>query len=111
MVEKRVQNINRTLSLFIGELSKEIRVDRVILFGSYSRGNPKDFSDIDIAVVSPDFEGGTEKDYRILDRAARKINVLIEALPYRPEDFKNFEKGDFIDEIINTGKIIYDKAA
>lgn len=111
MVEKKVKNLDATLAAFIKELQKQIRVEQVILFGSYNRGKPRDYSDIDIAVISPDFEGGTEKDYLLLDRTARKINPLLEAIPYRPKDIKNVEAGDFVDEILKTGRVIYKKAA
>src|SRR5712691_2799290 len=33
-----------------------IRVDRAILFGSHARGEAKDGSDIDVLIVSSDFE-------------------------------------------------------
>jgi predicted nucleotidyltransferase len=96
---------------FVDELEKKITVEKVILFGSYARNAPHDFSDIDILVVSPDFHGGTMKDCALLDRIARKINPLIEAIPYSSNDFENFEKGDFIHEIRLTGKIIFDRVA
>jgi predicted nucleotidyltransferase len=111
MLEKRVKNLTKLLADFIGELQKEIRVDRVYLYGSYARNSERDFSDIDVAVISPDFEGGTEHDYLILGNAALKINPLIEAKPYRPEDLKNLSSAEFLAEVLRTGKVVYDKAA
>ncbi len=111
MVEKRIKNINILLQKYIHELEKHVRVERVILFGSYSRGEPRDYSDIDVAIFSPDFKGGTEEDYLLLDRIARRINSFIEAIPYRSQDLKDFEPGDFLDEILKTGRVIYKKAA
>lgn len=111
MFEKRVKDVTKLLETFIRELQKEILVEEVILFGSYCRKTPHDYSDIDIAVVSPDFEGGTEKDCLLLDRIARRIHPLIEAIPYNSKDFKDFEVGDFIDEILKTGRVIYRQAA
>ena len=111
MFEKRVKNINELIETFVRELQKQIRIDAVILFGSYCHQTPHDYSDIDIAVISPDFEGGTEKDCLLLDRIARRIHPLIEAIPYNSKDFKNFEPGDFIDEILKTGHVVYRKAA
>ena len=32
-----------------------IHIDKIILFGSYARGNANEYSDIDIAVISDDF--------------------------------------------------------
>lgn len=111
MLTKRVKNIEELIGKFIHELQKKIRVDQVILFGSYGCGKQRDFSDIDIAVVSPDFEGGTEKDCLLLDRIARNINPFIEAIPYNSRDFKNFEPGDFINEILKTGRTLFKRAA
>ena len=111
MLKKRVTNIKKILDLFIKELEKEIRIEKVVLFGSYARKSPRDYSDIDILVVSPDFEGGTAKDYLLLDKIARRVNPLIEAIPYTPSDFKNFERGDFVDAVRTSGKVIFDKVA
>lgn len=111
MFEKRVRNIEEVILQFVSELEKEVRIEKVVLFGSYAREAPRDFSDIDLLIVSPDFEGGTENDYTLLDRIARKVNPLIEAIPYTPEDFDNFEKGDFVHEVQLTGRVILDRAA
>lgn len=111
MFTKQVEDIEKLIGLFVAELEKSIKVEKAILFGSYARNAQRDYSDIDLLIVSGDFEGGTEKDYRILDTAARRINSLIEAIPCTLADFENFEKGDFIHEIRRTGKIFYDKAA
>jgi hypothetical protein len=42
---------------FISRLMAEIPVDKVILFGSYGGGTPKEHSDIDLAVISDWFRG------------------------------------------------------
>jgi len=36
-------------------LKKNIKIDQVILYGSYASGHMKLYSDIDIAIISPDF--------------------------------------------------------
>lgn len=110
MVEKKIKNLKKKINEYVELLRKEIPVEMVILFGSYSRGNPRDWSDVDLVVISPAFHGGTEEDYLLLSRAARKITPQIEAIPFRPIDIKEYEKGDFIDEVLRTGKIVY-KAA
>lgn len=107
MVKKRFKNVKAILDLYRRKLEKKIRVKQLILFGSYARGKPRDYSDIDVAVVSKDFKGGTKKDYLILDRTAREVTPLIEAFPYTPHDLKARRRGDFLDEILRTGKVIY----
>lgn len=111
MFEKRIKNLDKVLERYVNELEKQIRVEKVYLYGSYAGNRQHDFSDIDIAVVSPDFEGGTERDYLILGRAAMKVSPLIEAKPYRPEDFRNLSPREFLAEIVRTGKLVFDKAA
>lgn len=111
MLEKRIENLDELMSRYIRELEKKIRVEKVFVYGSYAHGKVHDYSDVDVAVISPDFEGGTEKDYLILGRAALKIYPLIEAKPYRPEDLENLSPTEFLAEVIRTGKKIYDRAA
>ncbi len=111
MLEKRIENIEIVVLKYIEELQKSVRVNQVYLFGSYAHRKEHDYSDIDLAVVSPDFEGGTERDYLILGKAALKVSPLIEARPYRPEDLKNISPVEFLSEIIDTGKLVYPKAA
>lgn len=78
----------------IAEYSRILREDGVhvtslLLFGSYARGTPHAGSDIDIAVVSPDF--GTDfHDERVrLMKLARRASRLIEPHPLRPEDLND----------------------
>jgi len=111
MLEKRVKNLDEVLKRYIEELKKSIRVEKVFFFGSYAHHRERDYSDIDLAVISPDFEGGTERDYLILGKAALNVSALIEARPYRPEDIQNLSPVEFLSEIIQHGKLIYDEAA
>ncbi len=78
-----------------------IRVERAILFGSYARGNAGEWSDIDIAIVSPDFSGIRFYDSKRLIPFLLKIDTRIELHPFRPEDFT--EDNDFVREIIKNG--------
>jgi len=105
MVEKRIKNLKKLLNAYRKMLEKKIRVKKLILFGSYAQGTPRDYSDIDVAVISPDFQGGTLEDYLLLGRAAREVTPLIEAFPYTPHDLKKRRPGDFLDEILKTGKV------
>ena len=106
MVEKRIKNVRAVLRNYRKKLEKKIVIKKMILFGSYARGNPRDYSDIDVAVISPDFQGGTQRDYLLLDRTAREVTPFIEAFPYTPTDVKRRQRGGFLDEILRKGKPI-----
>ena len=76
-------------------------VEMAYLFGSWAQGNATEWSDIDIAVVSPVFEGTKFYDRRKLDRAVVAVDTAIEAHPYRPQDF--IASNPFVREILKTG--------
>ena len=90
---------------YIAGLEKNnIKVIEAVLFGSYVRGTPKEESDIDIALVSPDFTGDRFEDRRRIIPMRRKIDSRIEPIPFRPEDF--YDGGMLVDEIKRTGIIL-----
>lgn len=90
---------------YIKELKKNnIPVQKAFIFGSYARGNPKEESDIDIALLSTAFTGNRFEDRRKIIPYRRKIDSRIEPIPFRPEDFK--AGGNFVDEIKKTAKAI-----
>jgi len=88
--------------------ARNISVEKVFLFGSYVENKADEWSDIDIAIISPDF--GKDKylnECLILREIKREINLLISPEPYSLEEYKNAQKGDFLyDEIIKKGKLI-----
>lgn len=87
---------------YIEELEKNgIEIREAILFGSFVKGTAKEWSDIDIALVSPDFTGDRFEDRRRIIPMRRKIDSRIEPIPFRSEDFDNGEM--FAEEIKKTG--------
>lgn len=78
-----------------------IRIDRAILFGSYANGNAEKWSDIDVAIISPDFSGIRFYDSKMLIPFLLKIDSRIELHPFRPEDFT--EDNPFVKEILKEG--------
>lgn len=111
MVQEIYPNVEEVIGRFITELKKRVHIERVILFGSYARGNPRPWSDIDLAVISTDFHGGTEEDHLLLAEVARQITPQIEALPYLPEDFADCDPRSFEANIAHSGKVMYDQRA
>ena len=87
---------------YIAELEKNnIKVIEAVLFGSHVRGTTKEESDIDVALVSPDFTGDRFEDRRKIVPLRRNIDNRIEPLPFRPEDF--YDGGMLVEEIKKTG--------
>lgn len=79
-----------------------IKIERAILFGSYAKGDAGKWSDIDIAIVSPDFSGIAFYDSKMLAPFLLKVDTRIELHPFRPEDFN--EENEFVKEIMKNGR-------
>jgi predicted nucleotidyltransferase len=76
---------------------------KIILFGSYAKGNFNDDSDIDIAVVLKDYGSLTDIQLDLM-RLRRKIDSRIEPHPFRENDFN--VSNPIVSEIIKYGKEI-----
>ena len=108
----RKNSIKKILAQFIEETRKRIPVEKIILFGSYAKGTPRKTSDIDIAVISPDFAKMNElQRIKLLLECVHKIKydlpLDMETFGYTPEEYENAAYFDFLGVIKNTGKIIY----
>lgn len=84
-------------------LSQKYSFIKIILFGSYAKGNFHEESDIDIAVVFKDFNNLPEMQLQLM-RLRRKIDSRIEPHPFRESDFNI--SNPVVNEIIKFGKEI-----
>jgi predicted nucleotidyltransferase len=86
--------------------SQQVKVDKLILFGSYAAGTNREGSDIDVVVLSSDFAG---KDFwertDVLSQAIYEVFEPIEAVGLTPEEW---DKGDSaIVEYAKSGEVVY----
>jgi predicted nucleotidyltransferase len=94
--------IINSIKLFVAESEKiNIHIQQAILFGSYAKGTNHEWSDIDIAVVSDNFEGIRFYDNLKLSKPVIHSNIDIETHPFRPEDFN--EDNPYVYEILKYG--------
>jgi predicted nucleotidyltransferase len=81
---------------------------KVILFGSFARGNFNEDSDIDIAVILKDYHNLIDTQLDLM-RLRRKINSRIEPHPFRERDFN--ASNPMVYEILKYGEDINFKMA
>ena len=86
---------------FIALIQKEILILRVFLYGSHAKGIAGKWSDIDLAVVSPDFSEDLFEERIKLMKLALGIDDRIEPNPFRPEDFN--QNNPLVNEISKSG--------
>jgi predicted nucleotidyltransferase len=86
--------------------SKGIKADKIILFGSYATGQYRLDSDIDVVVISQDFENKTYWErIDILSEAIYDILEPIEAMAFTPEEWQSRES--IITDFAKSGEVIY----
>lgn len=80
-----------------------IKAEKIILYGSYAKGNYREDSDIDLIVISDDFRNlNLRERLEILGLAAGRVFEPIEALGYTPKEVENEAKESFLEEILNS---------
>lgn len=99
----------------ISDIVKKIVIgynpDKIILFGSYATGNPNEDSDLDLFVIK-------ETD---LPRPQRTVQVRkmiygsmvpIDLIVYTPKEIDESKNNrfSFVYEVLNSGKILYERA-
>jgi predicted nucleotidyltransferase len=83
-------------------VSKHFDIENMILFGSYAKGNQKDDSDIDVAVVVNSITQDFFSYAPLLWKLRREIDDRIEPILIE----KNKDESGFLKEILKTGLII-----
>ncbi len=86
--------------------SKGIKTNKLILFGSYATGRYREDSDIDVVVISQDFnDKGYWERIDILSSAIYQVFQPIEAVAMTPEEW---EKGkSLLVDYAKDGEVVY----
>ncbi|HSN76320.1 MAG TPA: nucleotidyltransferase domain-containing protein [Anaerolineae bacterium] len=79
--------IERSVSEFLAAIRKERRITAAYLYGSEARGQAGPWSDIDVAVISPDFADDLFAAQLALMKLAAKMDDRIEPRAFTPESF------------------------
>jgi len=81
---------------------------RIMLFGSLNEDTVDMYSDLDLFVIMPSNKTGKQWMDFIYEKIERE--VASDIIVYNEQEFKdNLAGNSFVDEITNTGTIIYDK--
>ena len=101
MVDPEIRNI---ILRFVNALTTNgIRVEKAVLYGSYASGNIHSGSDLDLAIISPDFGKDRFEEGKILLRMAWRVDPRIEPIPISSESYKNDTWVPLIYEIKKKG--------
>ncbi len=94
--------VNREIQEYLKDLEASgFRVEKAYLFGSMYNGQPHAYSDIDLAVWSPDF---SDNYFETVEKTAhlKRLHKRIELHPFQLKD--TADNNPFIAVIESTGK-------
>jgi predicted nucleotidyltransferase len=106
MVKTR-QEIKQVIDEYRSVLSAlGVTAEQVVLFGSYATGKAKEFSDIDLLIISSDFQGKNIRErLELLGVGAVRIMEPIQAYGLTPEEVASEEKSSFVKAILEEGRV------
>jgi len=97
--------VNRIAREYATDVSRELPVDKALLFGSYAKGYAREQSDIDICFFLKDYNGRRRVDLltQILGIGGKKYRgAFFEPIVFETAEIK--DDNPFIREILSTGK-------
>ncbi len=92
----------RKVKQFAEVVRRHLPVCDVLLYGSYAKGRPRRYSDIDVAIVVDEYAGDLLGMKARLFRLRRQIDVRIEPLLLE----RKHDPGHFLEEIERTSKLV-----
>ena len=101
------KNIVKEIKKFVEELKKDFTIEKIIFFGSRTTDDFNEDSDIDLIIVSPNFEG---KNF--FDRVKKMYDYwnqdyAIDFLCYTPKEFYKLKKQiSIVSEAVREGILI-----
>ena len=89
-------------------LGQRVQIKQAILFGSHARGEADEWSDVDLAVISPDFARMSHpKLMDLLVEVSLAVDPLVEIRPYTPRDLREARPTNFLGHILAEGTVVY----
>lgn len=82
--------IRTEISRLIKKIKAEVKPRKILLFGSYARGDYHEKSDVDLLVVGDFKERFFDRIGRILD--CNDTSLGLDALAYTPQEFEKMRK-------------------
>ncbi len=97
------------IQLLSEQITREFRPEKVILFGSYAQGSPREDSDVDLLILLPFQGSGFRKAMDILNQLNPQFSV--DLIVRHPEDAqRRYQQGDpLIQEAMDNGKVLYEQ--
>lgn len=107
-VTQRKRIPQKAIDAVILQIAEKFHPQKIILFGSYARGNPRPESDLDLLVILD--APPQERRLSLTIRQFLGVMFGLDLIVHSPASLRQrLEWGDsFLQEIIQTGKVMYE---
>jgi predicted nucleotidyltransferase len=106
-IDKRKRIPQKAIDQAVEQIVEKFKPQKIILFGSYARGNPRPESDVDLLVVTKT----ADKASKSLD-IRRHLGVMfgLDLVVYTEKRLKErVDMGDwFLRDVLKEGKVLYE---
>ncbi|RLC71573.1 MAG: nucleotidyltransferase domain-containing protein [Chloroflexi bacterium] len=97
-----------TLQSIVQRIVKEFKPQKIILFGSYARGEAKSSSDLDLVIIKDSNLPRTQR-YAQVRRLFWGMGIPMDILVYTPQEFERYQSvpGSFTYTVTREGRVLY----
>ena len=96
------ERVKRAINVLLENVTRRYRGVEVYLYGSYAKGDWLEDSDVDLIVVSDDFEGVELAKRIAMVRALAPRDVSFEILAYTPVEFEEAKRRSIVVQDAST---------
>lgn len=99
---------NELLRTITTRIAEAVRPEKIILFGSWARGERGPHSDIDLLIIQ-ESDLSRPQRYAQVRRLFWGMGVPMDILVYTPEEFARYQSvpGSFTHTVAREGKVLY----
>ena len=84
---KKNDDITKIVKFFLKQVNRQYKIVEAYLYGSFAKGDAREWSDIDVAIISYDFSDDLFDERLNLMQMAASIDDRIEPKPFKSEFF------------------------
>jgi len=109
-IDKRKRIPQKAIDQVVEQIVEKFKPQKIILFGSYVRGNPRPESDVDLLVVMDTQLREVQQAIQICQQIEYRfgLDVIVHTPKYLSERVK---MGDwFLRDILKEGKVLYESS-
>jgi predicted nucleotidyltransferase len=100
-LSKDISDIVRKFAAIVA--ARGIHVEKILVYGSYASNRQRDDSDLDVAIISPDFGKDRLDEGVMLNKLAWRVDARLHPVPFSTEAFLYDSWVPLIHEIRTNG--------